>query len=155
MVFINHMKTMIVIHSKINEVVMDKAINVGFAFLELSKFYMNETYFDTLQPYFGQEKLQLHYFDTEGMILSMKTEKNNKDMKKLEDMSYFSNLDDNHEQFSEKNKKVIGKFKVETPKIIWIDEFICLRSKAYSFKCNDETESNKNKRNFKISIKTY
>ena len=46
--------------------------------------------------------------------------------------------------FSKKNKKVIGKFKIETPKNIFIDEFGCLRSKAYSFKCKDKIES-KNK----------
>ena len=45
---------------KKNEVVMDKAIYVGFAILELSKLHMYETYYDTLQSYFGQEKLQLH-----------------------------------------------------------------------------------------------
>ena len=37
--------------------------------------------------------------------------------------------------FSNINKKVLGKFKIETLKNIWIDEFIALRSKAYSFKC--------------------
>ena len=41
---------------KKNEVVMDKAIYVGFTILELSKLHMYETYYDTLQPYFGQEK---------------------------------------------------------------------------------------------------
>ena len=39
---------------------------------------------------------------------------------------------------------MIGKFEIETPKNIWIDEFVCLRSKAYSFKCKDNNE-NKNK----------
>ena len=39
---------------------------------------------------------------------------------------------------------MIGKFKIETPKNIWIDEFVCLRSKAYSFKCKDKDEK-KNK----------
>ena len=39
---------------------MDKAIYVGFAILELSKLHMYETYYDTLQPYFGQEKLWLN-----------------------------------------------------------------------------------------------
>ena len=51
---------------------MDKAIYVGFAILELSKLHMYETYYVTLQPYFGQKNLQLHYIDTDGMILSMK-----------------------------------------------------------------------------------
>ena len=119
---------------------MDKAIYVGFAILDLSKLHMYETYYDTLQPYFGQENLQLHYIDTDGMILSMTTKDINNDLKKLEDIFDFSNLDENHELFSNKNKKIIGKFKIETPKNIWIDEFICLRSKAYSFKCNDNNE---------------
>ena len=129
---------------KQNLVVMGKAIHVGFAILELSKLHMYETYYDTLQPYFGQENLQLHYFDTDGMILSMKTKDIIKDLKNLEDIFDFSNLDENHEVFSNKNKKVIGKFKIETPKNVFIDEFVCLRSKAYSFKCKDNIES-KNK----------
>ena len=129
---------------KQNQVVMDKAIYVGFAILELSKLHMYETYYDTLQPYFGQENLQLHYIDTDGMILSMKTENIIKDLKNLEDKFDFSILGKNHELYSNINEKVIGKFKIETPKNIWIDEFVCLRSKAYSFKCKNNDE-NKNK----------
>ena len=105
---------------------------------------MYETYYDTLQPYFGQENLQLHYLDTDGMILSMKTKDIIKDLKNLENIFDFSNLDENHELFSNKNKKLIGFFKIETPKNIWIDEFVSLRSKTYSFKCKDNKE-NKNK----------
>ena len=76
--------------------------------------------------------------------MSIKTENIIKDLKNLEDIFDFSNLDKNHELYSEKNKKVIGKFKIETPKNICIDELVCLRSKAYSFKCKDKDE-NKNK----------
>ena len=43
-----------------------------------------------------------------------------------------------------KNKKIIGKFKLETPKIIWIDEIIRLRSKMYSFKCENESKNKLN-----------
>ena len=42
------------------QVVMDKAIYVGFAILELSKLHKYETFDDTLQPYLGQKILQLH-----------------------------------------------------------------------------------------------
>ena len=52
------------------------------------------------------------------MILSMKTENIIKDLKNLEDIFDFSNLDENHELKSNKNKKVVGKFKLETPKTI-------------------------------------
>ena len=67
----------------------------------------------------------------------MKAEKIIKELKKLEDMFDFSNLDDKHELFSDKNKIVIGKIKIETPRNIRIDEFSCLRSKPFSFKCRD------------------
>ena len=41
-----------------------------------------------------------------------------KDLKILEGWFDFGNLDENYELFSNKNKKVIGKFKIETPKKI-------------------------------------
>ena len=44
---------------------------------------MYETYFDKLQPYFGQATLQIRYVDTDGMILKMKTENIIEDLKKL------------------------------------------------------------------------
>ena len=40
-----------------------------------------------------------------------------------------------------KNKKVFGKFKLETPKNLWIDEFVCLRSKMYAFKCGHDSKN--------------
>ena len=123
---------------------MDKAIYVGFAILELSNLHMYETYYYTLQPCFGQENLQLHYIDTDAMILSMKTGNIIKDLKNLENKFDFTNLDENHELFSEKNKKGVSKFKNECPRTIWLDEFACLRSKAYSFKCKDNIESKNN-----------
>ena len=79
--------------------------------------------------------------DTDGFILSISTKKIIKALKNLEDIIDFSNLEKNHELFSNKNKKVIGKFKIETPKNIWIDEFVCLRSKMYPFKCGDDSEN--------------
>ena len=98
---------------KQNEVLMDKAICLGFAAVELSKFLMYETYYYIIQPYFGNENIQIHYMDTHSFVLSMTF----KDLKNLEDMFDFSNLDKKHELFSDKNKKVIGKFKIETSKI--------------------------------------
>ena len=109
---------------------MDKPLYVGFSILELSKLHMCETNYDKLQPCFGQENLQLHYSDTDGMILSMKTQIIIKDLEKFGDIFDFSNIDKNHELFSGKNKKVIGKFKIGSPKNIWINELVCLRSKC-------------------------
>ena len=94
---------------------MEKPIYLVFAVLELSKLHMYETYYDKLQPNFGQENLHLHYMDTGSFIIIVKTKDIIKDLKNLEDIFDFSNLDKNHELFSNKNKKAIGKFKIETP----------------------------------------
>ena len=102
---------------------------------------MYETYYDKLQLYFGQEDIQFHFMDTDSFVLSVNTKDIIKDSKNLEDIFDFSNLAKNHKLSSKKNKKVIGKFKIETPKNIWIDEFVCLRSKMYAFKCGDDSKN--------------
>ena len=126
---------------KQNEVLMDKPIYLGFTVLELSKLHMYETYYDILQTYFGEEKIQLHYVDTDAFVLSLNTRDIVKDLKNLEYIFDFSNLDKTHELFSKKNKKVIGKFETETLKSIWIEEFVCLRSKMYAFKCGNDSKN--------------
>ena len=75
---------------KQDEVVMDKPKYVGFAILEKSNLHMYETYYDNLQPYFGQKSLESHYIDTDGMIFSMRTQKINKDLKNVEDILEFN-----------------------------------------------------------------
>ena len=120
---------------------MDKPIYLGFAVIKLSKLHMYKTYYDKLQTYFGEKNLHLHYMDTDGFILSVNTKDIIKDLKNFEDIFDCSNLNENHELFCNKNKKVIGKFKIETPKNIWIDELVCLRSKKYSFNCGDDSKN--------------
>ena len=138
---------------KQTEVLMIKPIYLGFSVLELSKFLMCGTYYDILQPNFGQENVHIHYVDTDAFVLSRNTKDIIKDLKNLEDIFDFSNLDKNHELFSNINKKRIGKFKIETPKSICIDEFVCLRSKMYAFECGDDS---KNKlKGFSKSQKKY
>ena len=40
-----------------------------------------------------------------------------------------------------KTKKYFVKSKIETPKNVIIDEFVCLGSKMYAFKCGDESKN--------------
>ena len=79
--------------------------------------------------------------DTDSFVLSVNTKDSFKDLKNLEDISDFNNLDENHELFSNKNKKFIVFFIIETPENIWIDEFVCLRSKIYAFKCGVDSKN--------------
>ena len=59
-------------------------------------------------------------------------------------MFEISNFDEKHELFSNTNKRVNGIFKMEKTKNIWIDEFVCLKSKMNSFKFGGD---------FKIELK--
>ena len=109
--------------------------------LELSKLLMYETYYDILQWFFGQKNIQLHYMKPDSFVLGVNTKDIIKDLKNLEDLFDFNNLNENHELFSNKYKKVNGKVEIETPKNIWIDEFNCLRSKKYAFKCGVDSKN--------------
>ena len=86
-------------------IVMDKSIQVGFAILKLSKLHMYETYYDEIQPYFGQENIQLHFLDTDGIVISMHTKDIIKHLKDLEDFFDLSVLNENHELFRKKKRK--------------------------------------------------
>ena len=90
---------------------MDKPNYDGCARLELSKLHMYETYYDKLQAYFIQEKIQLHYLDTDSFILGVKSQNIIKDIKNLKDKFDFSNLEENHELFSKKTKNLLGNLK--------------------------------------------
>ena len=124
-----------------NEVLMDKPIYLGFSVLKLSKLIIYETYYDNLQPYFGQDKLKLNYMDCDSFVLSIETQNIVNDLKNLENLFDLSNSKKNHELFSNKNEKFVGKFKIETPENIWIDEFVALRSKCYAFKCGNDSKN--------------
>ena len=62
---------------------MGKPIYLVFAIIELSKLHRYETYYDKLQTFFGQEKVQLHYMDCDSFILSVNTKDIITDLKKL------------------------------------------------------------------------
>ena len=40
--------------------------------------------------------------------------------------------------YSVSKAKKVGKFIIASRKIIWIDEFVCSKSMAYSFTCGDK-----------------
>ena len=129
------------------EVLMDKPIYLGFILLELTKLLLYGTYYDKLKRYFAEKILELHNMDTDSFVLSVITKYSIGDLKNLKEMFDFSNINKDNDLFSNKNKKVILKLKIETPKNIWIDKFNCLRSKLYAFKYGIDGK-NKNKRCF-------
>ena len=126
--------------SKQKEVLIDKPFYLGLDISELNKLLLYGTIYVKLQTYFGQENNQSNCKDTDSFVLSMNTKDVIKYLKNLQDIFEFSNLDENHEIVS--NKKIIGKFKIETLKNLWIAEFVCLKSKMYAVKRGDDRKKN-------------
>ena len=73
--------------------------------LELSKLLKYETYHEKLQPFFKQEIIQLQYMDTDSSVINVNAKDIIKDLKNLEELFDFSNLNENHEIFSNRTKK--------------------------------------------------
>ena len=77
---------------------------------------MYETYYDKLQPFFSQDKLQLQFMVCDSFVLSFKTQSIIEDLKNLEDLFDLSNLDENHELLRKKNKTMLVYLKLENLK---------------------------------------
>ena len=91
-----------------NEVLMDKPIYLGFSVLELSQLLRYKTYYDKNYNHILDKKnFQLHYMDTDSFALSVNTKDIIKNLKILENVFDFSNLEKNHGLFSNKNKKMV------------------------------------------------
>ena len=69
--------------------------------------------------------------DTDSFILRTKTSNVLKELENFKDD--FSELNTSHELYDLKNRKVIGKMKIETSPIIELDKFVALRSKSNFF----------------------
>ena len=112
---------------------MERQIYLVFAVIELSKLLFYQTYYDKLQPYFTGGKIQLHFMDTVSFVSSVNTENVIEDFEILEGIIDLSNSSENQKVFGNKNKKISGHFRTETPKNIGIDESNSLRSKMFAF----------------------
>ena len=80
-----------------------------------------------MQPYFGDDNLELHYLDTDSFIFSFEPFKTLIEyIKYFKEDFGFSDLDPSHELYSEDNEKVIGKMKLEPAPELVIDEAVFL-----------------------------
>ena len=122
---------------KKSKITFKKPIYLGFTILELSKLLMYEFYYDKLKMYFNNN-IKLNYMDTDSFVLTIQTNDLEKDLEHFKQHFDFSDLPKEHKLYSDENKKVIGKFKIETLPYFSIDEFICLRAKSYSFSVSEK-----------------
>ena len=116
---------------------LNKPIYVGFTVLDLSKWKMYDFHYNFIKKYFNAELL---FTDTDSLTYEIKSEDVYKEFYKWKDLFDFSNYSKDSRFYDDTNKKVIGKMKDEYGGVI-IDEFVGLKSKMYSIKKIDGSES--------------
>ena len=84
---------------------------------------------------------ELLFTDTDSLAYEIKSENIYEEFYKWKDLFDFSNYSKDSKFYDDTNQKVIGKMKDEYGGVI-IDEFIGLKSKMYSIKKIDGSESN-------------
>ena len=116
---------------------LNKPIYVGFTVIELSKWMMYDFRYNFIKKIFNAELL---FTDTDRLTYEIKSENVYEDFFKWKDLFDFSNYSKDTKFYDDTNKKVIGKMKDECGGVI-IDQFIGLKSKMYSIKKVDGSES--------------
>ena len=130
----------VAIVNNVTSVRFNKPIYLGQAVLDYSKQLMYDFYYNVVNELW--EKNELVASDTDSIILNIKTEDVYKDMEEIKDELDTSDYPKDHPLHSEKNKKVIGKFKDELNGKI-MNEVVFLKSKAYSYTLTDLSEEKK------------
>ena len=136
------------------EVKMNKSIYLGQAILDISKTLMYEFWYDYINPKY-EDKVRLCYMDTDSFVVYIKAEDFYKDIASdVERWFDTSNYDEKDKRPYPigKNKKVIDLFKDELGGRI-MTEFCALRTKAYAYKLNNDTEMKKAKGTKKCIVK--
>jgi len=121
---------LVMVKASRGKIMLNKPIAVGFAILELSKLIMYQFYYDVMKQNYG-DRCSLLFTDTDSLCMTIQTEDWFGDMQA--DLDYFdtSNFEPDHELYSEKNHRVLGKFKSETGSLQPV-EFVGLKAKMYS-----------------------
>jgi hypothetical protein len=123
------------IHLNKTEVIYDKPIGVGYTILELSKHHMYDFHYNVMKKKYN-ENLKLLFTDTDSLCYRIKTKDLYEDMKEMSDYFDFSDYPEDHKCYSDKNKKVIGKFKDECNSKP-LKTFAGIRSKMYKIEIDD------------------
>ena len=130
-------KDYVAIHEIKPVLVLNKPIYVGFTVLGLSKWNMYDFHYSFIKKNFDAELL---FTDTDSLAYKIKSENICEEFYKWKDLFDFSNYSKDSIFYDNTNKKVIGIMKNEYGEVI-ITEFIGLKSKKYSIRKIDDSES--------------
>ena len=126
---------LIAVHIKRTELKFDKPVYPGMCILDLSKTVMYEFHYNYIKKKYG-DKAKLLFTDTDSLMYEIKTEDFYKDISgDVKDRFDTSDYPPNHPSGIPTgcNKKVLGVFKDEVAGR-YIEEFVGLRAKLYSYK---------------------
>ena len=120
---------------KLGEVQMNQSWAVGFSILELSKYWMQKSYYcdivPALKPYGGCSVLMS---DTDSFLLETRLPSADVAVAAIRDIMDTSNYPPEHRLYCKDRAKIPGYFKNEIPKSA-IDLFVGLKSKTYAIRC--------------------
>ena len=116
------------------KIIQNKPLYTGFVVLELSKVLMYDFHYNHIQRHYSTDRVKLLFTDTDSLCYKIQTDDLYQDM--MENIQYYdtSAYPKSHPLYSSTNAKVIGKFKDETHSVP-PEEFVGLRAKMYSLKC--------------------
>ena len=135
---------LIAVHMKRTELKFDKPVYLGMCILDLSKTIMYEFHYNYIKKKYG-DKAKLLFTDTDSLTYEIKTEDFYKDISgDVKDRFDTSDYPPNHPSGIPTgcNKKVLVVFKDEVAGR-YIEEFVGLRAKLYSYKMFEGKESKK------------
>jgi hypothetical protein len=129
-------ENMVCISQAKGEIKMNKPIYCGQSILDISKTFMYDFHYNTMQKKYCQdedfEKCKLLFTDTDSLCYHIKNEDLYKDLEEIKDLCDFSDYPKEHPLFNETNRATIGKMKDETNGVP-IREYIGLKPKMYSY----------------------
>jgi hypothetical protein len=128
------------VHLLKKEVLLNKPIYIGQCILDDSKFLMYDFHYNFMLKKFKRENIDLLFTDTDSLCYHIKNQDPYEIIKKNKHL--FDLSDDKGDMFDSTNKKVIGKFKNESPEH-QIIEFVGLRSKVYAYTTDNNKDHKK------------
>ena len=125
------------LHLAKQEVTLNKPIFIGQCVLDQSKYLMYNFHYNKMLPYFGKENIDLLFTDTDSLCYHIKNKDPFEYMYENKNLFDLSDYPEDNKLHDKTNKKIIGKFKDESPNNV-ITEFCGLRSKLYAYSCNND-----------------
>ena len=128
--------------------IVNKPTHVGMCVLDLFKLHMYDFHYNIMKKRYGN-KAKLLFTDTDSLTCSIVTLDIYADMRLNIDLYDTSDYPHDHNLFSKRNTKVVGKFGDKLNGVAAL-EFIGLRSKMYSLLLSDKQNRKIRKRNSQI-----